>query len=65
MNNTKLMESTISDLRENVRGEFAFKVKGYEVIATFTDKTNNDIFSRIQEILLGRTLASQDEAKII
>ncbi len=35
------------------RGEYRFTVKGHEVIATFSEKPNKEIFSRMKEILLG------------
>ena len=35
------------------RGEYRFTVKGHEVVATFSDKPDKEIFSRMKEILLG------------
>lgn len=46
---------------EDTRGEFSFNVKGHEVIANFTDKPNDDIFSRIEEILIGNSHIRQND----
>ena len=35
------------------RAEYTFKVKGYEVIATFTERPNQNLLPRLREILLG------------
>ena len=35
------------------RAEYTFKVKGYEITATFAEKHNSDITPRLREILLG------------
>ena len=35
------------------RGEYTFYVKGYKVIANFTEEPNTELFLRIKEILLG------------
>ena len=35
------------------RAEYTFKVKGYEITATFAEKHNSDIMPRLREILLG------------
>ena len=40
-------------LETDIRGEYTFSVKGYEIIATFSEKPNNEILSRLHEILLG------------
>ncbi len=42
-----------NELMDDISGEYRFSVKGYEVIATFSEKANEDIFLRIKEILLG------------
>ena len=35
------------------RAEYTFKVKGYEITATFTDRPNRNLLPRLREILLG------------
>ena len=45
----KIIWAFLSD----IRAEFTFKVKGYEVTATFTERPNRDLLPRLQEILLG------------
>ena len=40
-------------LCNDIRGEFRFTVKGHEVVATFSEKPNKEILTRIKEILLG------------
>ena len=47
------MQLYIRYLDEDIRGEYCFKVKGHEVVATFAEKPNNDILPRLREILLG------------
>ena len=37
----------------DVRAEYTFKVKGYEVTTTFTECPNRDLLPRLREILLG------------
>ena len=37
----------------DVRAEYTFKVKGYEVTATFAERPNRDLLPRLWEILLG------------
>ena len=37
----------------DIHGECVLNIKGYEVIATFTEKPNQEIFFQIKEILLG------------
>ena len=34
-------------------GSFVFNVDGHEIIATFTEKRNDDLVPRLREILLG------------
>ncbi len=46
---------------EDIRGEYSFKVKGHEVVATFAEKPNKEIFSRIKEILLGDSHIRQSD----
>lgn len=48
-----ILKAYIRYLNDDIRGEYSFKVKGHEVIATFAEKPNNDIFPRLREILLG------------
>ena len=40
-------------LCNDTRGEFIFTVKGHEVVATFSEKPNKEILTRLKEILLG------------
>ena len=44
------------------RGEYRFTVKGHEVVATFSDKPDKEIFSRMKEILLGDSHIRQSDA---
>ncbi len=44
------------------RAEYRYSVKEYEVIALFTEKPNEEIFSRIKEILLGNSHIRQSDA---
>ena len=48
-----ILKAYIRYLDDDIRGEYSFKVKGREVVATFAEKPNNDILPRIREILLG------------
>ena len=50
-----ILKAYIRYLDDDVRGEYSFKVKGHEVVATFAEKPNNDILPRLREILLGAT----------
>ena len=45
----KIIWAFLSD----IRAEYTFKVKGYEITATFAEKHNSDIMPRLREILLG------------
>ena len=49
MNICKIIYAFLCD----IRAEYTFKVKGYTVTATFTEKPNPDILPRLREILLG------------
>ena len=49
MNICKIIYAFLFD----IRAEYTFKVKGYEVTATFTDCPNRDLLPRLREILLG------------
>lgn len=49
MNICKIVYAFLCD----IRAEYTFKVKGYTVTATFTEKPNPDILPRLREILLG------------
>ena len=44
------------------RGEYRFTVKGHDVVATFSDKPNKEILTRIKEILLGDSHIRQSDA---
>ena len=44
----------------DVRAEYTFKVKGYEVTATFTEHPNRDLLPRLREILLGDSHIRQE-----
>ncbi|MBR5314024.1 MAG: hypothetical protein IKU45_01265 [Clostridia bacterium] len=46
----------------DTRGEFRFTVKGYEVVATFSEKPNKEILTRLKEILLGDSHIRQSDA---
>ena len=52
------MEFILTD----THGECVLNIKGYEVIATFTEKPNLEIFFRIKEILLGDSHIRQSDA---
>ncbi len=47
------------------RGEYRFTVKGHEVVATFSDKPDKEIFSRMKEILLGDSHIRQTDTSDI
>ena len=49
MNICKIIYAFLCD----VRAEYTFKVKGYEITATFAEKHNPNIMPRLREILLG------------
>ena len=57
-----ILKAYIRYLDEHIRGEYSFKVKGREVVATFAEKPNNDILPRIREILLGDSHIRQSDA---
>ena len=40
-------------LLKDTRGEIVFHVDGHEIIATFTEKYNDELMPRLREILLG------------
>ena len=44
----------------DIRAEYTFKVKGYEITATFAEKHNSDIMPRLREILLGDSHIRQE-----
>ena len=48
-----ILKAYIRYIDEDIRGEYCFKVKGHEVVATFAEKPNTDILPRLREILLG------------
>lgn len=48
-------------LCNDTRGEFRFTVKGHEVVATFSEKPDKEIFSRMKEILLGDSHIRQSD----
>ena len=52
-------------LSTDTRGEFRFTVKGHEVVATFSDKPDNDILARLREILLGDSHIRQTDTSDI
>ena len=49
-------------LCNDTRGEFRFTVKGHDVVATFSDKPNKEILTRLKEILLGDSHIRQSDA---
>ena len=57
-----ILKAYIRHLNDDIRGEYSFKVKGHEVVATFAEKPNNDILPRIREILLGDSHIRQSDA---
>lgn len=57
-----ILKAFIRYLDDDIRGEYSFKVKGYEVVATFAEKPNYDILPRIREILLGDSHIRQSDA---
>lgn len=57
-----ILKSYIRYLDDDIRGEYTFNIKGHEVIATFTEKPNNDILPRLREILLGDPHIRQSDA---
>lgn len=56
-----ILKAYIRYLCEDIRGEYSFKVKGHEVVATFSEKPNNDILPRLREILLGDSHIRQSD----
>ena len=44
------------------RGEYRFIVKGHEVVATFSEKPDKEILTRLKEILLGDSHLRQCDA---
>ena len=56
-----ILKAYIRYLNDDIRGEYSFKVKGHEVVATFAEKRNNDILPRIREILLGDSHIRQSD----
>ena len=57
-----ILKAYIRYLDDDIRGEYCFKVKGHEVVASFAEKPNNDIFPRLREILLGDSHIRQSDA---
>ena len=62
MKHIGILKAYIRYLNDDIRGEYTFNIKGHEVIATFAEKRNNDIISRIREILLGDSHIRQSDA---
>ena len=56
-----ILKAYIRYLDDDIRGEYCFKVKGHEVVATFAEKPNNDILPRLREILLGDSHIRQSD----
>ena len=56
-----ILKAYIRYLDDDIRGEYSFKVKSHEVVATFAEKPNKEIFSRIKEILLGDSHIRQSD----
>lgn len=44
----------------DIRAEYMFKVNGYVVTATFTERPNRDLLPRLREILLGDSHIRQE-----
>ena len=57
-----ILKAYIRYLDDDIRGEYSFKFKGHEVVATFAEKPNNDILPRLREILLGDSHIRQSDA---
>ncbi len=57
-----ILKAYIRYLDDDIRGEYTFKIKGIEVIATFAEKPNIDILPRLREILLGDSHIRQSDA---
>ena len=57
-----ILKAYIRYLDDDIRGEYSFKVKDHEVVATFAEKPNNDILPRLREILLGDSHIRQSDA---
>ncbi len=57
-----ILKAYIRYLDDDIRGEYSFKVKGHEVVTTFSEKPNKEIFSRMKEILLGTPHIRQSDA---
>ncbi len=60
-----ILKAYIRYLDTDIRGEYTFKVKGHEVVATFAEKPNNDILPRLREILLGDSHIRQSDTPAI
>ena len=56
-----ILKAYIRYLDDDIRGEYSFRVKGHEVVATFAEKPNKEIFSRIKETLLGDSHIRQSD----
>ena len=56
-----ILKAYIRYLDDDIRGEYSFKVKGREVVATFAEKPNTDILPRLREILLGDSHIRQSD----
>ena len=57
-----ILKAYIRYLDDDIRGEYSFKVKDHEVVATFAEKPNTDILPRLREILLGDSHIRQSDA---
>ena len=57
-----ILKAYIRYLNDDIRGEYSFKVKSHEVVATFAEKPNTDILPRLREILLGDSHIRQSDA---
>ena len=57
-----ILKAYIRYLDDDIRGEYSFKVKSHEVVATFAEKPNTDILPRLREILLGDSHIRQSDA---
>ena len=57
-----ILKAYIRYLDDDIRGEYSFKVKGHEVVATFAEKPNREIYSQMKEILLGSSHIRQSDA---
>ena len=62
MNTTRKLKIFFHWLSTDNHGEYRFTVKGHEVVATFSEKPDREILTRLKEILLGDSHIRQSDA---